>query len=240
MKRLLAIMLLIIGVALFIVVGSTRVGLKPSAQPAGASQTPTPEPSEAPAASAQEPDPAAPDKAVCSLTAAQAPGVGDLKLGMTVEQVLALFPGSGEDPEVRSSVARPASPLGVSEFIIRPDRYRSKEKFAGVSQISFTLLDGRVSSLSVGYNGPEWPHVDKFVAKIVEGTDLPAADAWEAYAGQDNQLKVLKCMDFEIRVFAGGQGGNLNYVLMSDLEAARTLKERRANAREKAGQQPRP
>ena len=240
MKRLLAIMLFIIGVALFIVVSSTRVGLKPSAQPASASQTPATKPSEAPAAPAQEPGPAAPDKDVCSLPAAQVPVGGDLRLGMTVEKVLALFPGSGEDPEVRSSLAKPASPLGVSDFIIRPDRYRSKEKFAGVSQITFTLLDGRVSTFSASYNGPEWPHVDKFVAKIVEGTDLPPVDAWEAYAGQDNQLKILACPNFEIRVFAGGQGGNLNYVAMNDLEAARTLKERRVKAREKAGQESKP
>ena len=236
MKRLPAIMLLIIGVALFIVIGSTRVGLKPSAQPTGASQTPATKPSEAPAAPAQEPSPT-PDKAVCSFTAAQAPGVGDLKLGMTVEKVLALFPGSGDDPEVRSSLAKPASPLGVSGFTVRPDKYGSKDKFAGVSQIAFTLLDGRVSTFSVGYNGPEWPHVDKFVAKITEGTGLPAADAWEAHVGMD-QLKVLTCTDFEVRVFAGGQGGDLNYVTMSDLMAARTLKERRVKAREKAKQEP--
>ena len=240
MKRLLAITLLIIGVALFVLVSSTRVGLKPSAQPASASQTPAPKPSEAPAAPTQEPSPAATDKDVCRLPPAQVPVVGDLKLGMTVEKVLALFPGSGEDTEVRSSLARPASSHGVSSLVIRPDRYGSKEKFAGVSQITFTLLDGRVSTFSIGYNGPAWPHVDNFVAKVVEGTDLPAAGAWQAYAGLDNQLKMLTCPDFEIRVFAGGEGGNLNYVLMSDLKAARTLKERRVKAKEKAGQEPKP
>ena len=38
----------------------------------------------------------------------------------------------------------------------------------------------------------------------------------------------------QARVFAGGQGGNLNYVLMKDLEAEKKLKDRRAKAREKA------
>ena len=148
--------------------------------------------------------------------------------------MLALFPGSSEDAEVRSALARPASQFGVSGFVIRPDKYQSKEKFAGVTQITFTLLDGRVSSFSVGYNGPEWPHVDKFVAKFIEGTNLPAADAWEAYVGMDTQMKTLKCTDFEVRVFAGGEGGNLNYVLMRDLVADKTLKDRRAKAKEKA------
>jgi hypothetical protein len=47
-------------------------------------------------------------------------------------------------------------------------------------------------------------------------------------------MKILKCKDFEVRVFAGGEGGNLNYVLMRDLVADKTLKDRRAKAREKA------
>jgi hypothetical protein len=163
----------------------------------------------------------------------QAPVINGLKLGMTPEQVLALFPGSGEDAELRSALAKPASQFGVSGFAIRPDKYQPKEKTTGLTQIVFTLLDGRVSSISVGYNGPQWAHVDSFVAKFIEGTNLPAADAWGAYVGLDTQMKTLKCTDFEIRVFAGGEGGNLNYVLIRDLEADKKLKERRAKAKEK-------
>ena len=192
------------------------------------------------AVSAQEGGPAAADKPVCGLDVSQVSGIGALRLGMTAEQVLALFPGSDADPEVRSSIAKPPSPLGVSGFIIRPDRYGSKEKYAGVTQITFGLLDGRVSTFSIGYNGPVWPHVDKFVAKVIEGTSLPPVGAWEADAGMDTQLKILRCTDFEVRVFAGGAGGNLNSVSMSDLTAAQTLKDRRAKAREKQKQESKP
>lgn len=174
------------------------------------------------------------DKTTCTLTMAAAPDIKGLRLGMTPDEVLALFPGSKDDAEVRSSLSRAPSEFGVSSFLIRPAQYQSKERFAGVNQITFTLLDGRVSSFSVGYNGPEYSHVDKFVAKAVEGTSLPPADQWEAYVGMDTQLKTLKCKDFEVRVFAGGQDGNLNYVLMRDLEADKKLKDRRAKARAKA------
>src|SRR3954470_8852000 len=108
----------------------------------------------------------APERAICSLKAAEAPAIGALRLGMTTEQVPALFPGSKEDTEVRSSLSKPASTLGVSNFVIRPSKFQTKEKYAGVSQITFNLLDGRVSSFSIVYDGPEWPHVDKFVAKV--------------------------------------------------------------------------
>jgi len=174
------------------------------------------------------------DKPTCQLTLSGAPDIKGLRLGMTPEQVLALFPGSNEDAEIRSRLSQPPSQFGVSSFLVRPDKYASKDKFAGISQITFTLLDGRVSTFSIGYNGPEYSHVDKFVTKFVEGTNLPAVDQWEAYVGMDNQLKILKCSEIEIRVFAGGPSGNLNYVLMKDLEAEKKLKDRRAKAREKA------
>jgi len=153
---------------------------------------------------------------------------------MTPEEVLALFPGSKEDAEVRSSLSRPPSQFGEAELLIRPAKYESKEKFVGINQITFSLLDGRISTFSVGYDGPQYSHVDKFVTKFIEGTNLPPADQWEAYVGMDNSLKVLRCTEFEIRVFVGGKGGNLNYVLMKDLEADKTLQKRMKEAEEKA------
>src|SRR5882762_6822932 len=174
------------------------------------------------------------EKPTCQLTLAGAPDIKGLRLGMTPDEVLALFPGSKEDAEVRTSLSRPPSQFGVSSVLIRPERYESKDRFTGINQITFTLLDGHISSFTVGYNGPEYSHVDKFVAKFIEGTNLPPPDQWEAYVGMDNSLKILKCTDFEIRVFAGGPGGNLNYVLMKDLEAEKKLKERRDKARAKA------
>jgi len=161
-----------------------------------------------------------------------------MRLGMTPDDVLALFPGSKDDPDVRAQLARPPSQFGVSELAIRPAKYESGEKFAETNQISFTLLDGRVFNFHIGFAGPEFPHVDKFVAKFVEGTNLPGADQWEPYVGMDHQMKTLTCADFSVRVFAGGPGGNLNYILVEDLEADKKLKERRKKAREKASPTP--
>jgi len=171
------------------------------------------------------------EKSPCTLTLAGAPDIKGIRLGMTPDEVLALFPGSKDDAEIRSSIAAAPSKFGTSSLLVRPVKFGSKENFAGINQITFTLLDGRVSSFSVGYNGPEYSHVDKFVAKFVEGTSLPPSDQWEAFVGMDDNLKMLKCTDFELRVFTGGPGGNLNYVLMKDLLAEKKLKDRRAKAR---------
>jgi hypothetical protein len=157
--------------------------------------------------------------------------VNGLKLGMTAEEVLAVFPGSKEDPELRAQLSRPPSRLGVSNFVVLPEKLAPNDKFAAFSQFTFNLLDGRVSSVNIGYNGPQYSNVDEFVTRFVKKTKLPPADRWQPYTGMDNQLKVLTCKDFEVRVFAGGKDGNLNYVLLTDLEADRQLKDRRAKAR---------
>jgi hypothetical protein len=230
MKSFLAITLVIIGIS--IACSASKSAESPSAQRVNttANQTLT-----SPATSTTTQD-----KPTCSLSMSQAPVIKGLKLGMTSEEVLALFPGAKNDPQIRTELSRPPRQFGVSSLMIRPEKYESKDKFTGINQITLTFLDGRVSKLHVGFNGPEWSHVDKFVAKFVEGTSLPGVDQWAAYVGLDNQLKTLSCTDFEIRVFAGGEGGNLNYVLMQDLEADKKLKERRKKAREQASPTPGP
>lgn len=169
----------------------------------------------------------------CTLTLAQAPDVNGLKLGMKAEEVLALFPGSRADKEVRAEMLRPASPLGVSSLSIMPERYSSKAKFPRVRAIALTLLDGRVSTLNITYDGPEYKHVDEFLAKFLEGKKLPAAHAWEPYVGMDTQLKNLNCKGFEVSVFAGGKNvQNINYIKLTDVAARKRLKDRRAKTGE--------
>jgi hypothetical protein len=227
MKQSFAIVILIIGVS---AVACSRAQSARSEEAANSASSVS-------QSSTQESKPAT-DKPICTLTLAGAPDIKGLRLGMTAEQVLAIFPGSDQDAELRAALARPPSNFGVNGFVIRPEKYQSKEIFSGITQITFTLLDGRVSSFSVGYNGPEYSHVDKFVAKVIEGTNLPPVDAWEGYVGMDAQLKMLKCPEIEIRAFVGGPGGNLNYLLMNDLVAAKKLKERRDKA--KAAQETKP
>jgi hypothetical protein len=218
MKLFFAFLLLVFGVCIACASKSTS-----SQTPQSASPLPSPTPT-------QSTDAVVSDKAPCSLVIDQAPVLNGLRLGMTPEQVVALFPGSNEDVELRSSLSKPADQFGTSGFVVRPDKYESRGKFAGINQITFRLLDGHVANFYVGYSGPEWSHVDKFVAKFTEGTNLPEADAWEPYVGLDTQMKILKCTDFEIRIFAGGKGGNLNYVEIRDLVAEKKLKEREDKA----------
>lgn len=160
-----------------------------------------------------------------------------MKLGMKVEEVLALFSGSNQDAELRATLAKPPSRFGNSTFLITPSKYRNAVDYKGVSRLTVSLLDGLVSNFTINYNGPQWPDVDKFIEKFVEGKDLLPSDQWEPYEGMPTQMKTLTCNGFSIRLFAGGEGGSLNYVLVEDLEADKKLKERRKKAREQPSPQ---
>lgn len=170
------------------------------------------------------------EKAACNLKVTEAPALYGLKLGVASTALLAHFSGSELDPDVQSDLSRPPSRFGTSSLVIRPAKYQSRDRFRGINMITFTLLDGRVSSINLSYDGPYYSHVDKFVELVVSKTGLPHGDQWETQPGLDDQFKILKCADFEVRVFAGGEG-NLNYVLMQDLEAEATLSQRRNKER---------
>jgi hypothetical protein len=174
----------------------------------------------------------------CTLKVSEAPVLNGLKLGMTPEQVLALFPGSKDDPELRSTLSTPPGRFGNSSVLITPSKYGSAAQYKGISRLTFSLLDGHVSNFTISYNGPEWPDVDKFIQNFVEGKHLPPAGEWAAYEGMNTQMKTLTCNNFSIQIFAGGEGGSSNYVLVEDLEADKKLKERRKKAREQASPPP--
>ena len=172
------------------------------------------------------------EKVPCTLHKDQSSDIGGLRLGLTTDQVLALFPGIKEDAELKPALAKPASPLGVTTWMVKPERYSSKDKFVGVREVLLTFLDGRLTTFQANYTSAPWKHVDEFVTKFTTGSNFPGVDSWDAYPGLDTQQKSLKCDGFEVTLFAGGENLDANYTKMQDLAAAQELKERRAKAKQ--------
>lgn len=177
-------------------------------------------------------------KAICTLNVMQAPAISGLQLRMPMDQTLAMFPGSRDDVEVKSDLARTPR-YGVTRFVIRPEKYTSPAGFAAIKSITFTFMDGRMSAMSVGLAPREWKDVDEYIAAFSKGKSLPAIDAWDARVGLDTQLKTLTCDGFEIAAFAGGKG-TTNYIQMRDLAAEKELIERRAKAMKQAEKEAKP
>ena len=132
--------------------------------------------------------------------------------GMTVEEVKARVPqikfGRTDD-------------LGVSKTTINPyfDPSIDKTNFENVRSVSLDFLDGRVTSLWLGYEETfKWKTIDEFVKRITQALRLTGE--WTA-KGRGQQLR---CADFELSVSIIAGGPSLRIL---DLAADKTLATRR-------------
>jgi hypothetical protein len=140
----------------------------------------------------------------CALMLAQSPAIRGVKLGMKTADVLALFPGSADQDDIRNALSRVEEypHFGVVSINFDPSRYSTKERFTGIRNFSFLLVDGRVGQFEVQYLppplGPKWQRPDDFVSKIAEAYQLPPAGNWTA----DPNIfawKTIRCDGFQLK-----------------------------------------
>ena len=120
----------------------------------------------------------------CSMKLDQVPSLRGIKLGMSLNQVLDLIPGSREDRNVTVylDTARRGSPAASYERIIltfSASAYQSLAMFNNLQEITVQTFDDRVTNISVRYAYPPWERVDDLVAKVAEGLNLPGVEEWE-------------------------------------------------------------
>jgi hypothetical protein len=173
---------------------------------------------------------AAPTISPCTLKVAQAPAVRGVKLGMKIEEVLALFPGSSETEWIKRSIAKPDGDpnFGVVGFAISPSLYANKERFNGIDSFSFMFLDGRMVQYDVEYGPPAWPRLDDFIAKVTDAFRLPPVENRTGNLGR----KSLNCEEFHVNV--SSRDGRAILTAATNDEPAKIRMERRVASEEKA------
>jgi hypothetical protein len=155
-----------------------------------------------------------PGMSPCTLAAAKAPAIRGVKLGMKIDDVLAMFPGSAEKDEIKSAIAKADGypNFGIVSIYVRPREYSTKDRFAGIADFRFVFFDGRVDQYEVQYDsppgGPAWRRVDDWVAKLVDAFGLPAATDWTVDQNLSWQ-KNLKCDGFQLQASILNFRGNL-------------------------------
>src|SRR5687767_891314 len=90
--------------------------------------------------SAQTPDQQLPSQANCTLTLSQSPAIRGLKLGMTAEQLLSVFPESPQRAEFKQAIekAQGYPNYGYARLYFQPmfSPAAVKDRFAGIEVIS--------------------------------------------------------------------------------------------------------
>jgi hypothetical protein len=152
----------------------------------------------------------------CTLKLAELPAAPELfgfRLGMTTAQLKLRVP---------QVVFRKADDFGVLKTSISPDFDPTMDKasLAGIRTVSFDFLDGRLTSLWLGYDGSsKWKTVPDFVTGISQALHLP--QAWEPWKLRGQQLK---CADFQMTVLIVAEGPSWHII---DETAEQTVAARR-------------
>jgi hypothetical protein len=126
----------------------------------------------------------------CKLTLEQSPALRGFRLGMSLEQLKARYPGvpvmeQQEKGHLTAGLARGGF------------QGADAGTFEGVNDIHLDFLDGRLASLTVHYNNlVKWRSVGEFASRVSELLKLP--DAWRTE--QDSGSRVMPCADFNIKV----------------------------------------
>jgi hypothetical protein len=152
----------------------------------------------------------------CSLKLVDLPAAPELlgfKLGMTTDQIKVRVP---------QVVFGAPDAFGVSKTTINPDFDPSIDKstFTGARSVSLDFLDGRLTSLWLGYDSTfKWKTVDEFVKGISQSLRLP--DSWSSWKTRGQQLH---CADFQMTVTIVAEGPSFRII---DQMAEQTVAERR-------------
>src|SRR5882762_1058573 len=159
--------------------------------------------------------PASAQENTCKAKLADLPNAPELSafhLGMTPEQVKARV------PQVKFG---PTNEFGVSKTSINPDfdPQIDKTNFTGVRTVSLDFLDGRLTSLWIGFEGTfKWKTADEFVRGISHALAVP--EQWIT-KGRSQQLT---CTDFQVTANIIAGGPSLRIV---DMPAEETVAARR-------------
>lgn len=171
----------------------------------------------------------------CSLTEADSPSIRGLRLGMSTQEVLALFPGSAtrwaKEPGLRDArqKALAATSSGLVSLTFEPATDAAKDQFANVDSVSVSLYRGRVVDLTVVYLGTVWNSIDEWIAKVSETLRLPGPKEW-VVGPSETPNKILKCSGIEIEATVQGGGSSIRIRNPESLKAA---EERENTAEEK-------
>jgi hypothetical protein len=153
----------------------------------------------------------------CTQKLAELPAVAELlgfHLGMTKDEVKTRVP---------QAVFGRTDEFGISKTTINPDfdPRIDKTKFEGVRSVSLDFLDGRLTSLWIGYDSTfKVQTIDDFVKTLSLSLHLP--NVWSTWKSKGQQMR---CADFQITVTTVAGGPSFRIL---DETAADALASRRA------------
>jgi hypothetical protein len=171
------------------------------------------------------PDPP-PQKPNCKMTLAQAPVIRGLRLGMTSDELFAIFPANEREEFDRAQKLKSAElppNYGHTYFDISPSRYPTKDRFMGIGRFRFDLFDKKVVYIGADYtNTPQFDSTGQLMEIITRQFGLPE---FKDRTGSNEYWKgtSLSCEGFRFQV--SGLSGAF-FIGLTDPTYKKTMEDR--------------
>jgi hypothetical protein len=147
--------------------------------------------------------PPPPQKPTCKLTLAQAPVIRELRLGMTSDELFAIFPANEREDFDRAQQLKKAElppSYGHTAFSFETSRYATKDRFTDIGSLYFELFDRKVVSIRASYpNTPQFDRTGQLMEIITRQFGLPEFKDWSGYNEHWNNPS-LSCEGFTFQV----------------------------------------
>jgi hypothetical protein len=160
-----------------------------------------------------------PQKPTCKLTLAQAPVIRGLRLGMASDELFAIFPGNEREEFNRAQQLKSAElppHYGFTYFEFNLSNYATRDRFTGISSLSFELFDKKVVSIRVNYsNAPSFDRPGQLMEIITRQFSLPELKDWPGYNEYSNNPS-LSCDGFTFKVDANNAYYSVFSIMLTD------------------------
>jgi hypothetical protein len=144
--------------------------------------------------------PPPPQNPKCKLALAQAPVIRGLRLGMTSDELFAIFPANEREEFDRAQKLKSAElppSYGYTYFQFSPSNYATKDRFIGIGTLTFELFDRKVVAIGANYsNTPQFDSPEQLMEIITRQFGLPEFKDWPVFTGSTS----LSCDGFTFRV----------------------------------------
>ena len=173
----------------------------------------------------------------CNLTLAQAPVFRGIRIGMSTDELLALFPRSKEQSEIIRALSKAEANYGVVDLDFKSHEFpENKQMFDNnISIYAIRLFDGRIVRIYVSYAFPTGPYYKSpnwtaktWITKLSQAYNIPGAEEWKVSYGFN---AVITCQGFRLSVYANGNSASIE--LIGPLTIDDQIKQRNEAAAEK-------
>jgi hypothetical protein len=168
-----------------------------------------------------------PQNPKCKLSLAEAPVIRGLRLGMTSDELFAIFPANEREEFDRAQRLKGAelpSNYGFAPFYFSTSNYATKDRFTGISNLTLGLLDRKVVSIRAEYsNAPQFDRPGQLIEIVTKQFGLPEFKDWPGYNEYWSNPS-LSCDGFTFQVT--GYSGSFT-IELTDPTYKKILEERR-------------